>query len=42
MPIAHKLAYVSALVEYEFPAIMPCDLQRHKQIFVNLEINGIK
>ena len=42
MPIAHKFAYVSAPVEYEFPAVMPCYLQRHKPSFVDLEINGIK
>ena len=42
MPVAHKLAYVSAPVEYEFPDIMPCDLQRHKRIFIDLEINEIK
>jgi hypothetical protein len=42
MPIAEKLAYVSAPVEYEFPDVMPRDLQRHKPVFVDLEIDGIK
>ena len=42
MPLAQNLAYVSAPVECEFPDVMPHDLQRHKPIFVDLEINGIK
>ena len=40
--IAHKLAYVSAPAEYEFPGVIPRRLKRHKTIFVDLVVYRIK